>query len=92
MASGGLTIKELNDLLDRLASSENRCFSNHKESILFLFTLLSCFLLGSRAEKTLVLSTLIQKTNAQEMKWVIRIILKGRNFAVSSHKVSIFFL
>lgn len=26
MASGGLTIKELNDLLDRLASSENRCF------------------------------------------------------------------
>ena len=24
MTSGGLTIKELNDLLDRLASSENR--------------------------------------------------------------------
>lgn len=24
MISGGLTIKELNDLLDRLASSENR--------------------------------------------------------------------
>lgn len=59
------------------------------ESILFLFTLLS---MQRRAEKTLVLSTLIQKTNAQEMKWVIRIILKGRNFAVSSLKVSIFFL
>lgn len=26
MASGGLSVKELNDLLDRLASSENRCF------------------------------------------------------------------
>lgn len=25
MASGGLSVKELNDLLDRLASSENRC-------------------------------------------------------------------
>lgn len=24
-ASGGLTIKELNDLLDQLSSSENRC-------------------------------------------------------------------
>ncbi|KAL6523689.1 DNA ligase (ATP) [Orobanche gracilis] len=51
-ASGGLTIKELNDLLDQLSSSENR------------------------AEKTLVLSTLIQKTSAQEMKWIIMIILK----------------
>jgi DNA ligase-4 len=87
MASGGLTIKELNDLLDRLASSENRCFSNHKESILFLFTLLSCFLLGSRAEKTLVLSTLIQKTNAQEMKWVIRIILKDLKLGMSEKSI-----
>jgi DNA ligase-4 len=25
MASGGLTIKDVNDLLDRLASAENRC-------------------------------------------------------------------
>lgn len=32
---------------------------------------------GKRAEKTSVLSTLIKKTNAQEMKWIIMIILKG---------------
>jgi len=32
---------------------------------------------GHRGEKTLVLSTLIQKTNALEMKWIIMIILKG---------------
>jgi DNA ligase-4 len=63
MASGGLTIKELNDLLDRLASSENR------------------------AEKTLVLSTLIQKTNAQEMKWVIRIILKDLKLGMSEKSI-----
>lgn len=31
----------------------------------------------NRAEKTFVLSQLIQKTNAQEMKWIIMIILKG---------------
>ncbi|KAL1217452.1 DNA ligase 4 [Cardamine amara subsp. amara] len=63
MASGGLTIKELNDLLDRLASSENR------------------------AEKTSVLSTLIQKTNAQEMKWVIRIILKDLKLGMSEKSI-----
>ncbi|XP_020879936.1 DNA ligase 4 isoform X2 [Arabidopsis lyrata subsp. lyrata] len=63
MASGGLTVKELNDLLDRLASSENR------------------------AEKTLVLSTLIQKTNAQEMKWVIRIILKDLKLGMSEKSI-----
>ncbi|KAH7572526.1 hypothetical protein JRO89_XS04G0270500 [Xanthoceras sorbifolium] len=71
MISGGLTIKELNDLLDRLASSENS--SNG-----YGFELLS---LGkasvSQAEKISVLSTLIKKTNAQEMKWIIMIILKG---------------
>ncbi|KAK9269791.1 hypothetical protein L1049_001569 [Liquidambar formosana] len=60
MTSGGLTIKELNDLLDRLASSEN-----------------------SRVEKTSVLSTLINKTNAQEMKWIIMIILKDLKLGVS---------
>ncbi|XP_018511250.1 DNA ligase 4 isoform X2 [Brassica rapa] len=59
MASGGLSVKELNDLLDRLASSENR------------------------GGKTSVLSTLIQKTNAQEMKWVIRIILKDLKLGMS---------
>lgn len=31
----------------------------------------------NRAEKIAVLSTLIKKTNAQEMKWIIMIILKG---------------
>ncbi|XP_027356168.1 DNA ligase 4 isoform X3 [Abrus precatorius] len=63
MASGGLTIKELNELLDRLSSSENR------------------------AEKTLVLSTLIQKTNAQEMKWIIMIILKDLKLGISEKSI-----
>ncbi|KAJ1378207.1 Nucleic acid-binding, OB-fold [Sesbania bispinosa] len=62
-ASGGLTIKELNDLLDQLSSSENR------------------------AEKTLVLSTLIQKTNAQEMKWIIMIILKDLKLGISEKSI-----
>lgn len=62
-ASGGLTIKELNELLDRLASSENR------------------------AEKTAVLSELIQKTNAQEMKWIIMIILKELKLGVSEKSI-----
>lgn len=30
-----------------------------------------------RSEKTSVLSELIRKTNVQEMKWIIMIILKG---------------
>ncbi|XP_038710852.1 DNA ligase 4 isoform X2 [Tripterygium wilfordii] len=63
MASGGLTIKELNDLLDRLASSENR------------------------AEKTDILSTMIQKTNAQEMKWIIMIILKDLKLGISEKSI-----
>ncbi|WJX24110.1 DNA ligase (ATP) [Trifolium repens] len=62
-APGGLTIKELNDLLDQLASSENR------------------------GEKTLVLSTLIQKTNAQEMKWIIMIILKDLKLGFSEKSI-----
>ncbi|XP_061352685.1 DNA ligase 4 [Gastrolobium bilobum] len=62
-ASGGLTIKELNDLLDQLSSSENR------------------------AQKTLVLSTLIQKTNAQEMKWIIMIILKDLKLGISEKSI-----
>ncbi|MCH89995.1 DNA ligase 4-like, partial [Trifolium medium] len=62
-ASGGLTIKELNDLLDQLSSSENR------------------------GEKTLVLSTLIQKTNAQEMKWIIMIILKDLKLGFSEKSI-----
>nr|POF07460.1 dna ligase 4 [Quercus suber] len=63
MASGGLTIKDVNDLLDRLSSSENR------------------------AEKTSVLSTLINKTNAQEMKWIIMIILKDLKLGISEKSV-----
>nr|KYP46728.1 DNA ligase 4 [Cajanus cajan] len=62
-ASGGLTIRELNELLDRLASAE------------------------SRAEKILVLSTLIQKTNAQEMKWIIMIILKDLKLGISEKSI-----
>ncbi|KAL2340527.1 hypothetical protein Fmac_008467 [Flemingia macrophylla] len=62
-ASGGLTIGELNELLDRLASAENR------------------------AEKVLVLSTLIQKTNAQEMKWIIMIILKDLKLGISEKSI-----
>lgn len=63
MTSGGLTIKELNELLDRLASSENR------------------------AEKTSVLSDLIKKTNAQEMKWIVIIILKDLKLGVSEKSI-----
>ncbi|CAL2225842.1 unnamed protein product [Prunus armeniaca] len=63
VSSGGLTIKELNDLLDRLASSENR------------------------AEKTSVLSTLIKKTNAQEMKWIVMIILKDLKLGTSEKSI-----
>ncbi|KAI3811462.1 hypothetical protein L1987_21186 [Smallanthus sonchifolius] len=63
MISGGLTIKELNDLLDRLASSENR------------------------AEKTSVLSDLIKKTNSQEMKWIVMIILKDLKLGISEKSI-----
>ncbi|XP_034700316.1 DNA ligase 4 [Vitis riparia] len=63
MTSGGLTIKELNDLLDCLASSENR------------------------TEKTSVLSTLIKKTNAQEMKWIVMIILKDLKLGISEKSI-----
>ncbi|XP_024966232.1 DNA ligase 4 isoform X2 [Cynara cardunculus var. scolymus] len=63
MISGGLTIKELNDLLDCLASSENR------------------------TEKISVLSDLIKKTNAQEMKWIIMIILKDLKLGISEKSI-----
>ncbi|CAN0912487.1 DNA ligase 4 [Linum grandiflorum] len=63
MASAGLTIKELNDLLDRLASAENR------------------------SEKISILSTLIKKTNAQEMKWIIMIILKDLKLGLSEKTI-----
>ncbi|GFZ21906.1 DNA ligase IV [Actinidia rufa] len=63
LTSGGLTIIELNELLDRLASSDNR------------------------VEKTAVLSDLIKKTNAQEMKWVIMIILKDLKLGLSEKSI-----
>ncbi|GAB2291421.1 hypothetical protein Dimus_025677 [Dionaea muscipula] len=63
MASGGLTIRELNALLDRLASSENR------------------------TEKTSVLADLIRKTNAQEMKWIVMIVLKDLKLGVSEKSI-----
>ncbi|XP_047307566.1 DNA ligase 4 [Impatiens glandulifera] len=61
--SGGLTIKELNVLLDRLASSENR------------------------QEKINILADLIKRTNAQEMKWIIMIILKDLKLGVSEKSI-----
>lgn len=61
--SGGLTIEELNGLLDKLASSENR------------------------GEKTAVLAALINKTNTQEMKWIIMIILKDLKLGMSEKSV-----
>ncbi|KAK6139800.1 hypothetical protein DH2020_026476 [Rehmannia glutinosa] len=63
MVSGDLTIKELNELLDRLASCENR------------------------SEKTSILSDLIRKTNAQEMKWIIMIILKDLKLGISEKSI-----
>ncbi|KAK9097494.1 hypothetical protein Sjap_022991 [Stephania japonica] len=63
LASGGLTIKDVNDSLDRLAACENR------------------------AEKTSVLSDLIKKTNAQEMKWIVMIILKDLKLGVSEKSI-----
>nr|XP_029118623.1 DNA ligase 4 isoform X2 [Elaeis guineensis] len=63
MASGGLTIKELNDALDQIASKENR------------------------AEKTAVLASLIKKTNAQEMKWILMIILKDLKLGISEKSI-----
>ncbi|XP_055810457.1 DNA ligase 4 [Solanum dulcamara] len=63
IASAGLTIKELNDFLDHLASSENR------------------------AEKTSILSDLIRNTNAQEMKWIIMIILKDLKLGISEKSI-----
>lgn len=61
--SGGLTIEELNGLLGKLASSENR------------------------GEKTAVLAALINKTNTQEMKWIIMIILKDLKLGMSEKSV-----
>ncbi|XP_020251503.1 DNA ligase 4, partial [Asparagus officinalis] len=63
LASGGLTIKDVNDALDQLASRENR------------------------GEKTAVLSDLIKKTNAVEMKWILMIILKDLKLGISEKSI-----
>ncbi|KAF9612970.1 hypothetical protein IFM89_004673 [Coptis chinensis] len=63
LSSGGLTILELNVLLDRLSATENR------------------------AEKTGVLAELIKKTNAQEMKWIVMIILKDLKLGTSEKSI-----
>ncbi|KAK9735960.1 hypothetical protein RND81_04G241200 [Saponaria officinalis] len=61
--SGGLTIGELNELLDRLAAAEGR------------------------QAKTGVLGELIRRTNWQEMKWIIMIILKELKLGISEKTV-----
>ncbi|KAK3023556.1 hypothetical protein RJ639_044641 [Escallonia herrerae] len=107
MTSGGLKIKELNDLLDRLASSDN------SSSLFRVLELLACLLEAAftrkrvailvsscttvhdfaedgemtRAEKTSILSDLIKKTNAQEMKWIIMIILKDLKLGMSERSI-----
>nr|XP_018686372.1 PREDICTED: DNA ligase 4 isoform X3 [Musa acuminata subsp. malaccensis] len=63
MVSGGLTIRELNNLLDQLASTENR------------------------GEKAVILSSLIKKTNALEMKWILMIILKDLKLGISEKSI-----
>ncbi|GJN01825.1 hypothetical protein PR202_ga19126 [Eleusine coracana subsp. coracana] len=63
MTSGGLTIKEVNDALDRLAATENR------------------------SEKAAILSGLIKKTNALEMKWLLMIILKDLKLGISEKSI-----
>ncbi|KAJ1272656.1 hypothetical protein BS78_06G220100 [Paspalum vaginatum] len=63
ITSGGLTIKEVNDALDRLAATENR------------------------SEKASILSSLIKKTNALEMKWLLMIILKDLKLGISEKSI-----
>ncbi|KAL9237355.1 hypothetical protein vseg_011914 [Gypsophila vaccaria] len=57
--SGGLTVAELNGLLDRLAAAE------HKDN------------------RSRCLAEIIRKTNWQEMKWIIMIILKDLKLGIS---------
>ena len=63
MTSGGLTIKEVNDALDRLSASD------------------------TRSEKASVLSSLIKKTNALEMKWLLMIIIKDLKLGISEKSI-----
>ncbi|GAQ80116.1 ATP-dependent DNA ligase [Klebsormidium nitens] len=61
--SGGLTIRELNETLDKLVAAEKR------------------------EAKTSVLTELINKTNAREMKWVVNIILKDLKMGISEKTI-----
>lgn len=61
--SGGITIREVNELLDRLANAENR------------------------NAKTEILGEMIRKTNSQEMKWIIMIILKDLKLGISEKSI-----
>ncbi|XBJ04115.1 hypothetical protein VPH35_023113 [Triticum aestivum] len=63
MTSGGLTIKEVNDALDRLSASD------------------------TRSEKASVLSSMIKKTNALEMKWLLMIIIKDLKLGISEKSI-----
>ncbi|KAL6843747.1 hypothetical protein ACP4OV_026318 [Aristida adscensionis] len=63
ITSGGLTIKQVNDALDRLAATDNR------------------------SEKASILSSLIKKTNAVEMKWLLMIILKDLKLGISEKSI-----
>ncbi|KAJ7531081.1 hypothetical protein O6H91_14G031600 [Diphasiastrum complanatum] len=63
ITSGHLTIKDVNDQLDRLAAAENR------------------------EQKSAILAELINKTNAQEMRWMIMIILKDLKLGVSEKTI-----
>lgn len=47
-----------------------------------LFVIFDDFMI--RGEKTAVLAALINKTNTQEMKWIIMIILKGNDWFYTS--------
>ncbi|KAL9270517.1 DNA ligase 4-like protein [Drosera capensis] len=80
IVSGGLTIREINDLLDRLASSESRQVIADGDDYFHLY-------LENRSEKTSVLGDLIRKTNAQEMKWIVMIILKDLKLGVSEKSI-----
>ncbi|KAL3684731.1 hypothetical protein R1sor_002753 [Riccia sorocarpa] len=59
VTSTGLKIKDVNELLDRLAAAERR------------------------EDKVAVLAEMINKTNSQEMRWIIMIILKDLKLGIS---------
>lgn len=62
-SSGNLTIKSVNEYLDRLALAE------------------------SRDDKTVILAELINKTNAQEMKWILIFMLKDLKLGIGEKTV-----